>query len=187
MTEPDLLEFTDASAWEAWLAAHHADMPEAWLRIAKRGSGLETVAIGNALDVALCWGWIDGQRLGLDELVFRQRYCPRRGRSAWSQVNVAKVEALTAAGRMRPPGLAEVARAQADGRWAAAYASQRAAEVPPDLVAALAASRPAQQTFDRIGRSERYALILPLLKARTLTARSRALLRAMARLEENGA
>ncbi len=99
-----LLEFPDAAAWEAWLAGHHADATEAWLRIAKRGSDLETLAIADALDVALCWGWIDGQRKGLDDRSFQQRYCPRRPRSSWSQINVAKVEALTAAGRMRPPG-----------------------------------------------------------------------------------
>ena len=143
-----LLEFPDAAAWESWLAAHHADASEAWLRIAKRGSGIATIAIADALDVALCWGWIDGQRKGLDEVSFQQRYCPRRPRSSWSQINVAKVEALTAAGRMRPPGLAEVAAAQADGRWAAAYASQRTAEVPPDLAAALAANPRAAAAFD---------------------------------------
>jgi uncharacterized protein YdeI (YjbR/CyaY-like superfamily) len=183
VTEPELLDFADAAAWESWLAAHHAEAPEAWLRIGKRGSGLATIAIGDALDVALCWGWIDGQRKGLDEVSFRQRYCPRRPRSAWSQVNVGKVEALTAAGRMRPPGLAEVARAQVDGRWAAAYAAQRDAEVPPDLVAALTASRSAQAAFHRLGRSDRYALILPLLKARTPAGRARAVERALATLE----
>lgn len=184
MSEPELREFADAPAWESWLAAHHADASEAWLRIAKRGSGLATVAIGDALDVALCWGWIDGQRKGLDEVSFRQRYSPRRPRSSWSQVNVAKVEALTAAGRMRPPGSAQVEAAQIDGRWATAYASQRDAEVPADLTAALASRPTAQAAFDRLGRSERYALVLTLLKARTLPGRARALSRMMDRLEQ---
>ncbi len=179
----ELLEFPDADAWEAWLATHHADAPEAWLRIAKRGSGIQTLAIGDALDVALCWGWIDGQRRRHDEGSFAQRYCPRRPRSTWSQVNVAKVAALTAAGRMRPPGLAQVAAAQADGRWAAAYASQRRAEVPPDLAAALAGSPRAAAAFAGLGRSEQYQVILTLLKARTERGRTRALARAVERLE----
>ena len=179
----DLLEFPDAAAWESWLAAHHTDASEAWLRIAKRGSSLATLPIGDALDVALCWGWIDGQRKSLDDLSFRQRYCPRRPRSAWSQVNVAKVAALTAAGRMRPPGLAQVAAAQADGRWAAAYASQRTAEVPPDLAAALAASPRAAAAFACLGRSEQYQVILTLLKTQTERGRTRAVARAITRLE----
>jgi uncharacterized protein YdeI (YjbR/CyaY-like superfamily) len=179
----DLLEFPDVAGWESWLAVHHADASEAWLRIAKRGSEVQTLPISDALDGALCWGWIDGQRRGHDAGSFAQRYCPRRPRSSWSQVNVAKVEALTAAGRMRPPGLAQVAAAQADGRWAAAYASQRTAEVPPDLAAALAASPRAAAAFAGLGRSERYQVILALLKTRTDEGRSRALTRAVERLE----
>jgi uncharacterized protein YdeI (YjbR/CyaY-like superfamily) len=180
----NLLEFRDVDAWEPWLAEHHADTSEAWLRIAKRGSQVETLAIGDALDVALCWGWIDGQRRSHDAASFAQRYCPRRPRSSWSQVNVAKVEALTAAGRMRPPGLAQVAAAQRDGRWAAAYASQRTAEVPPDLAAALAASPRAAAAFAGLGRSDRYQVILALLKSRTVAGRTRAVTRAVERLEE---
>ena len=183
MTVVALLEFPDAAAWESWLAEHHADASEAWLRIAKRGSDVATIAIADALDVALCWGWIDGQRKGLDGVSFQQRYCRRRPRSSWSQINVAKVEALTAAGRMQPPGLAEVAAAQADGRWAAAYASQRTAEVPPDLTAALAANPRAAAAFEGLGRSERYQVILALLKTQTEKGRTRALARAIERLE----
>jgi len=179
----DLHEFPDAEAWDAWLAGHHADTSEAWLRIAKRGSGIATLAIAEALDVALCWGWIDGQRRRHDEGSFAQRYCPRRPRSSWSQVNQAKVEALTAAGRMRPPGLAQVAAAQADGRWAAAYASQRTAEVPPDLAAALAASPRAAAAFAGLGRSEQYQVILTLLKTQTERGRTQALARAISGLE----
>jgi uncharacterized protein YdeI (YjbR/CyaY-like superfamily) len=179
----ELHDFPDAEAWDAWLARHHADASEAWLRIAKRGSGTETLAVAEALDVALCWGWIDGQRRRHDEGSFAQRYCPRRPRSSWSQVNVAKVETLTAAGRMRPPGLAQVAAAQADGRWAAAYASQRTAEVPPDLAAALVASPRAAAAFAGLGRSEQYQVILTLLKSQTERGRTQALARAISRLE----
>jgi uncharacterized protein YdeI (YjbR/CyaY-like superfamily) len=179
----EVLEFPDAEAWEAWLAGHHATSTEAWLRIAKKGKGLASIAIGDALDVALCYGWIDGQRRSLDEVSFLQRYCPRRPRSSWSRVNVAKVEALTAAGRMRPPGIAEVEAAKADGRWAAAYESQRTAEVPPDLAAALAGDPAAAAAFERLSRSDRYWIILQLLKTRTPEGRAKNVARAVERLK----
>lgn len=178
----DVLDFPDAAAWEAWLEAEHEVRSEAWLRIAKRRSGISTITIEEALDVALCYGWIDGQRRALDDVSFLQRYSRRRPRSSWSKVNVAKVEALMAAGRMRPAGLAEVAAAKADGRWEAAYESQRNADVPPDLAAALAGNARANAAFERLGRSDRYALILPLLKARTPQSRAKVLARSVARL-----
>ncbi|MCO1597910.1 YdeI/OmpD-associated family protein [Micromonospora sp. RHAY321] len=178
----DVLDFPDAAAWDSWLAAQHEVREDAWLRIAKRHSGLASITISDALDVALCYGWIDGHRKGLDDQSFLQRYSRRRPRSSWSQVNVAKVEALTAAGRMRPAGLAEVAAAKADGRWEAAYEAQRTATVPPDLSAALAGDPRATAAFERLGRTARYAVILPLLKARTPQARSKVLAQAVARL-----
>lgn len=178
----DVLHFPDAARWESWLAAQHGVRAEAWLRIAKRHSGIALLTIAEALDVALCYGWIDGQRRAHDDVSFLQRYSRRRPRSSWSKVNLAKVEALMAAGRMRPAGLAEVAAAEADGRWEAAYESQRTAAVPPDLAAALAGNARANATFERLGRSERYAVILPLLKARTPETRARILAQAVARL-----
>ncbi|MDH2426004.1 YdeI/OmpD-associated family protein [Sphaerisporangium sp. TRM90804] len=178
----DVLDFPDAAAWEAWLAAHHQTHDEAWLRIAKRGSGVVSVTVAEALDTALCHGWIDGQRKAFDDVSYLQRYSRRRPRSSWSKVNVAKVEALMATGRMRPAGLAEVAAAMADGRWEAAYESQATATVPPDLAAALAADPHANAAFERLGRSDRYAVILPLLKARTPETRARTLARSVARL-----
>ena len=178
----DVLDLPDVAAWEAWLEAHHASATEVWLRIAKKGSGLPSISIADALDGALCFGWIDGQRKGLDDVSFLQRYCPRRPRSTWSQVNVEKVARLTAEGRMRPAGLAEVEAAQADGRWDAAYASQRTAEVPDELEAALAADPAARAAYDALGRSERYAVMLPVLKATTDAARAREVARAVARL-----
>jgi uncharacterized protein YdeI (YjbR/CyaY-like superfamily) len=178
----EILDFPDAAAWESWLETHHHERSEAWLRIAKRHSGIATITITKALDVALCYGWIDGHRKSLDDVSFLQRYSRRRARSSWSKVNVAKVEALTAAGRMRPAGLAEVAAAQADGRWATAYESQRTATVPPDLAAALADNAEAGAAFERLSRSDRYAVILPLLKARTPQARAKLLAAAVTRL-----
>lgn len=177
-----VLELGDGSAWEAWLAEHHSSAPDAWLRIAKKGSGLDLLSISDALDGALCFGWIDGQRKGLDDVSFLQRYSPRRARSTWSQVNVDKVTALTAAGRMRPTGIAQVEAARADGRWAAAYERQSTATAPDDLVAALAADPPARAAFDALGKSEQYAVMLPVLRATTPQARATAVRRQVARL-----
>lgn len=173
----DILEFRDGTAWEAWLEERHAERPEAWLRIAKRQSGLDLITIGDAADGAFCFGWIDGQRRAYDGQSFLQRYCPRRKRSSWSKVNVDKVEGLIADGRMRPAGFAEVEAARADGRWAAAYEPQRTATVPPDLKAALADNLDAQAAFDRLGKSEQYAVMLPLLKTTTPESRAKALAR----------
>ncbi|MFC6580799.1 YdeI/OmpD-associated family protein [Planomonospora parontospora] len=174
-----MMRFADAAQWESWLAGHHATEGEAWLEIARKGSGEELITIGEALEVALCYGWIDSHRRSCDERRFLQRYSPRRGGSAWSRVNVERVEALTAAGRMRPPGLAEVAAARADGRWAAAYAAQREAVVPPDLAEALAARPEAAARFEALGRTGRYRVVLPLLKARTPAGRAARLERAV--------
>ncbi len=182
MSEVDPLEFRDGSEWESWLEGRHSESTEAWLRIGKKNSGMALLSITDALDGALCFGWIDGHRRGLDDVSFLQRYSPRRKRSSWSQVNVAKIEALVAAGRMRPAGLAEVELARADGRWQSAYQSQRTAETPSDLVAALASNPVAAAAFDGLGKTERYAVILPILKARTPAARSRVLAQAIARL-----
>jgi uncharacterized protein YdeI (YjbR/CyaY-like superfamily) len=109
--------FEDAAAWEAWLADHYELQGGVWLKLAKRGSGRAALTVSEALDVALCYGWIDSQRLGFDETYFLQRYSRRRAKSPWSKINVARVHSLVAAGRMREPGLAEVRAAQADGRW----------------------------------------------------------------------
>ena len=164
----------DAADWEGWLGRHHGASPGVWLKIAKKHSGRTTVTIGDALDVALCYGWIDSIRRGYDDHHYLQRYSPRRPGSHWSKVNVEKVEALVAAGRMRPPGLAQVEAAKADGRWAAAYESQRNATVPADLAEALAHNPTAKAHFEQLGKTDRYQVILRLLKAKT--PQSRALL-----------
>jgi uncharacterized protein YdeI (YjbR/CyaY-like superfamily) len=168
----EVLAFRDAAQWEAWLAEHCATRAEAWLKIAKKGTGLVSVTPGEALDLALCYGWIDSQRRSHDESSFLQRYSPRRRGSPWSQVNVERAEALIAAGRMRAPGLAEVEAARADGRWDAAYERQRTATVPADLAAALARDEQARACFESLGRTDRYAVILRLLKARTAASRA---------------
>ncbi|MBT2532651.1 YdeI/OmpD-associated family protein [Arthrobacter sp. ISL-48] len=176
------LEFRHSAAWESWLDAHQDEQSEAWLLIGKRHSGAPLISIEDALDVALCHGWIDGQRKSHDDVSFLQRYSRRRARSSWSSVNVAKAEALIASGRMRVSGLVEIEAARADGRWEAAYESQRTAEVPPDLAAGLAADPLADAAFVRLGRSGRYAVILQLLKARTPEVRAKVLAREVSKL-----
>ena len=181
--EASVIAFRDAAEFEAWLDAHVDLQVGVWLKIARKGSGIRSLTDDEAVDVGLCYGWISGQRKAYDEVYYLQKYVPRRPRSSWSQVNVAKVEELSAAGRMRPSGLAEVEAAKADGRWDAAYASQRNATVPPDLEAALAESDAASRTFDSLGRTDRYVLILRLLRARTPEERAAQLGRVIALLE----
>jgi uncharacterized protein YdeI (YjbR/CyaY-like superfamily) len=140
------------------------------------------VTAAEAGEVALCYGWIDSHRKSLDASYFLQKYSPRRPGSSWSRVNVERVEALIAAGRMRAPGLAEVEAAKTDGRWDAAYASQHRATVPDDLAAALARDERARAFFESLGRTDRYGVILRLLKARTPAIRAAQLRRIVARL-----
>ncbi|MEU7897002.1 YdeI/OmpD-associated family protein [Nonomuraea sp. NPDC049152] len=174
-----MMHFEDAAQWESWLAGHHETEGGVWLKIAKKGSGAPLLTIGQALEVALCYGWIDSQRKSCDEHSFLQRYSRRRKGSPWSRVNVESVEALTAAGRMRPPGLAQVAAAQADGRWEAAYTAQRNVTVPPDLAEALAAHPEAAARFEALDKTGRYLVILSLLKARTPAGRAARLRKAI--------
>jgi uncharacterized protein YdeI (YjbR/CyaY-like superfamily) len=177
-----LLGFAELKGLEAWLDEHHGTAPGAWLKLAKKGSGIPSPTADEVNDAALCFGWITGLRRSYDDVHYLQKITRRRPRSTWSQVNIDKVEALTAAGRMREPGLAEVAAAKADGRWEAAYASQRDATVPADLAAALEANNPARKTFEGLGRSDQYLVILNLLKATTPRTRAARLDRMIATL-----
>ncbi|MGH2402567.1 MAG: YdeI/OmpD-associated family protein [Candidatus Limnocylindria bacterium] len=179
----DVLACADAPSWDRWLADHHDQSAGIWLRIARKDSDQASVTIGEALDVALCYGWIDSQRRGHDANFYLQRYSPRRPRSPWSRLNVERVEALIAAGRMRPRGLAEVAAAQADGRWAAAYQPQRNFQVPPDLAAALEHNELASAAFEQLDKTRQYAIILPVLKATSPTMRAARVDKAIATLE----
>ncbi|MBP0450434.1 YdeI/OmpD-associated family protein [Kitasatospora sp. RG8] len=175
----EIIAFADAAAFESWLAEHHTRQEGVWIKLAKKKTGIPTVSSDELVDLGLCYGWISGQRKSLDAQYYLQRYVPRRPRSLWSQVNVDKVAELTAAGRMREPGLAEVRRAQQDGRWAAAYESQKSATVPPDLAAALEADPVAGRVFEALDRTARYQLILPLLQALTPGTRQARLDRAV--------
>ncbi|MEO6005072.1 MAG: YdeI/OmpD-associated family protein [Opitutus sp.] len=179
-TEPLVCKTT--REWEAWLAQHYGESEGVWLLIAKKGSSAAAITIAEALDGALCFGWIDSQRKGHDATTYLQRYSPRRATSPWSKLNVERVKALTAGGRMRPPGLAEVARAKRDGRWAVAYASQRNATLPADFLAALSADPRAKIAFASLAKTDRYLLLLPVLKATTLQMRAARLRKAISTL-----
>ena len=151
--------FTSAAAFESWLKQHHASADGLWLRMAKRGAREPSVTYLEAVEIALCWGWIDGQKKGLDDQHFLQRFTPRRARSIWSRINVDKAAALIAAGRMQAPGLAQVEAAKADGRWAQAYDGARTATVPDDLLAALEAEPKAKAFFATVNAANRYAVL----------------------------
>jgi uncharacterized protein YdeI (YjbR/CyaY-like superfamily) len=183
--EAPVIAFREAADFESWLAAHTDEHAGVWLKLAKAGTGISSLTSDEAVDVGLCFGWISGLRKALDSDYYLQKYVPRRARSTWSQVNVAKVEQLSAAGRMRPAGLAEVAAAKADGRWAAAYESQRDATVPADLAAALGADPRAAAAFEALGKTARYGIIVQLSRARTDAARAARLRKALTALVES--
>jgi uncharacterized protein YdeI (YjbR/CyaY-like superfamily) len=153
------LAFESAEAFEAWLRERHADEAGVWIRFAKKGSGIPSVTYAEALDAALCYGWIDGQARSVDESWYLQKFTPRRARSIWSKRNRDKVAALIESGRMQPAGLAEIERAKADGRWDAAYDGPAAATVPDDLQAALDASPAAAEAFAGLNGQNRYAIL----------------------------
>jgi uncharacterized protein YdeI (YjbR/CyaY-like superfamily) len=153
------LSFETQAAFEEWLAENHATVPGAWLRFAKKGTGITSINYPQAVEAALCWGWIDGQAKGIDDRWYLQRFTPRRAQSVWSKINCGKVTDLIAAGRMQPPGLAEVERAKRDGRWDRAYDSPSAATVPDDLAAALARDKKASAFFDGLDSRNRYAIL----------------------------
>lgn len=175
--------FSDRAALEAWLEKSYDSSAGIWLKIAKKGTGERSVTYAEALELALCFGWIDSQKRGFNETHFLQRFTPRRPRGRWSKINREKAEALIAAGQMRPAGLAEVEAAKADGRWEAAYAGQRAAQVPPDLQRELDASPAAREFFDSLDSANRYAIVYRLDEAKKPETRDRRLRKFVAMLE----
>jgi uncharacterized protein YdeI (YjbR/CyaY-like superfamily) len=178
--------FKSAKAFEAWLKQHHASSDGLWLKIAKRGADEPSVTYPEAVEIALCWGWIDGQKKGLDEQHFLQRFTPRRARSVWSKINVDKVATLIEAGRMQAPGHAQIEAAKADGRWARAYDGARTSAVPEDLLAALEAEPRAKAFFATINAANRYAVLWRIqtaVKAETRARRIAQLVEMLARGE----
>jgi uncharacterized protein YdeI (YjbR/CyaY-like superfamily) len=185
-TKQDLpvLPFESRDAWEAWLAEHHATSPGIWLKIAKKDSGIATVSYSEALDTALCYGWIDGQKNKFDGDHWIQRFTPRRPRSKWSKINCDRVAALVKHGKMRQAGRREVERAKADGRWEAAYQGQRTAQVPDDLLQQLAANERAREFFATLSSSNRYAILYRLHEAKKPETRARRLQQYVTMLSE---
>lgn len=173
VAEAPTLSFADRAEWTAWLEDHHGEPDGVWMKIAKKGTGVETVTHPEALEVAIAFGWIDGQRKALDETLFLQRFTPRRARSKWSKINRDKALALIEGGEMRPSGLAEVERAQADGRWDAAYDSHRTATVPADLQEALDANPRAKEFFATLNSQNRYAILYRVGDAKRPETRAR--------------
>jgi uncharacterized protein YdeI (YjbR/CyaY-like superfamily) len=170
----DELTVRDAAAWRAWLGEHHDDAAGVWLVLAKKGTSEPTsLTYPQAVEEALCHGWIDGQAQRGDALTYRQRFTPRRARSPWSKRNVAIVERLASEGRMHAAGIAEVERAKGDGRWQAAYAGSASIDVPPDLAEALAAEPRAQAMFDILTRQNRYAVLYRIETAKRADTRTR--------------
>ncbi len=179
--------FRTAAAFERWLATHHATETELWLQIHKKASGLPTVTYAEALDVALCWGWIDGLKKTFDDTSFVQRFTPRRAQSVWSQVNREHVARLVAAGRMTEHGQRHVDAAKRDGRWDAAYAPIRSASVasiPDDLMAAIHADPKALATFRRLGKMNLFALAYRTNAMKTAAGRTRKIAALVAMLAE---
>src|SRR3989440_3639404 len=177
------IPFASAAEWEKWLEENHAASDGAWIKMAKKGSGIESVRYPEVLDTALCFGWIDGRREALDERFFLQRFTPRRPRSRWSRINRDKAERLIAEGRMRPAGLAEVERAKADGRWEAAYEGQKSSTVPDDLQRELDARPKAKAFFAELNSQNRYAILYRLQDAKKPETRARRLAKFVAMLE----
>ena len=178
---PKLL-FKDEKAWAAWLEKNHQTSAGVWMKVAKKASGVESVSYPEALEVAICYGWIDGQVRRRDEGSYLQRFTPRRPRSAWSKRNVDLAERLIAERRMQPAGNAAVDDARSDGRWQAAYAGSASIEVPDDLAAALAAEPKAAEMFALLSSQNRYAILYRLATAKRPETRSRRLTKFVAML-----
>jgi uncharacterized protein YdeI (YjbR/CyaY-like superfamily) len=185
-TDLPVLGFADQAALEEWLEAEHATAPGLYVKLAKKGAGVPSVTYAELVESCLCFGWIDGRSNRLDDAFYLQRITPRRSRSIWSQKNVAAVEALTAAGRMRPAGLAAVEAARADGRWDRAYAGPATITVPDDLAAALAAEPAAQREFEALDGANRYAVLHRVHTATTPQTRARRIATVVALLAEGG-
>ncbi len=183
-TDLPILPFATRGAWEAWLDEHHTASEGLWLKIAKKGSGIETVSYPEALEVALCYGWIDGQKASFDDRYWLQRFTPRRSRSKWSKVNRQKATELIERGAMKPAGLREVERAKADGRWDAAYDAQSTATVPDDLRRELEKNDAAREFFQTLNSANRYAILYQIGDAKKPETRARRIEKFVAMLAE---
>lgn len=184
MKDLPVLPFATEEDWEQWLEEHHSTSQGLWLKLAKKGSGITSISYQQALDIALCFGWIDGQKNSFDETYWLQKFTPRRKRSPWSRINREKATTLIEQGRMRPAGLQEVERAKTDGRWDAAYASQSQIEMPEDLQSALDASPQARAFFEQLNSANRYAILYRVTTAKKAETRQRRIAQFIEMLEQ---
>jgi uncharacterized protein YdeI (YjbR/CyaY-like superfamily) len=185
--KPELptLTFASQAKWADWLAKQHDKSSGVWMKLAKKDSGISSVTIVEALDVALCYGWIDGQRDSFDEKYYLQKYTPRRPKSLWSKINVEKVERLIKSGQMKPAGFKAIEAAKADGRWANAYDGQRNMSVPEDLQKALDKNKKAKACFATLNSVNRYAILFRIHNAKKAETRERRIKQFIEMLEKN--
>jgi uncharacterized protein YdeI (YjbR/CyaY-like superfamily) len=182
-TETEVRLFKDQGAWSAWLDKNHARSSGIWLRLAKKNSGLQSVTYAEAIDSALCYGWIDGQKRPESEQAWLQRFCPRSAKSIWSRINREKALALIKSGRMMAAGQQAIAQAKSNGRWESAYDSPSAASVPHDFQAALKVNLKANSFFETLDRANRYAILFRIQTAKKPEARARNIQKFIAMLE----
>lgn len=184
MSDREIVRLDSAEKWKRWLAKNHAGSKGIWLQIFKKGCGVKTVTYDEALDGALCYGWIDGQKKTHDERSWLQGFTPRRSKSLWSKRNKERVARLTKAKKMQPAGQKEVAAAKKDGRWDAAYDSPRNAEIPKDFLTGLATDKKAKAFFDTLNKTNRYSIIWRLQTAKKPETRARRVKEILARLAQ---
>lgn len=182
-SEMQLIMFPDAAAFEAWLRENHKTCDGFWMHFAKKGASRVSLSYPEAVDLSLCYGWIDGQAKSIDEETYQQRFTPRRARSIWSKINRTKVEKLIQEGRMQPAGLAEIERAKADGRWEQAYDSPSTAEPPEDFLAELARNPKAGEFYATLNATNRYAILWRLQTAKKPETRRNRLEKILGMLE----
>lgn len=175
--------FASPSLWQTWLASHHQDPLGIWVKIAKKDSGIKSITYLEALDEALCYGWIDGQKRGYDDKYFLQKFTPRRKRSLWSKINIEKATKLIEDGRMQPPGQLAINAAKADGRWDAAYEPQSSATIPPDLQTFLDTNKQVAEFFATFTKAEQYSVLHKLMTAHSLEIRAKRLAAIQQKLE----
>jgi uncharacterized protein YdeI (YjbR/CyaY-like superfamily) len=184
-TELPVLPFASKKKWSAWLAKQHEKSSGVWLQLAKKDSGIRSVTYDEAVEVALCYGWIDGQKKGYDDKYWRQKFTPRGPKSIWSRINTEKAERLIASGEMQPAGLKAIEAARSDGRWQAAYASQKNISIPDDLQAALDKNGKAKAFFSTLKSAERYSILFRIQTAKRPETRARRIQQFIDMLERN--
>ena len=184
LIELPTLPFESKMKFAEWLAKNHDKSAGVWVKLAKKGSGIPSITITEALDVALCYGWIDGQRASFDENYYLQKYTPRRPKSIWSKINVENVKRLIASGEMKPSGLKAVEAAKQDGRWAAAYSSSKNIIVPEDFQSALSKNKKAKTFFESLTGSKRYSFLFRIETAKKAETRAKRILQFVEMLEK---